>query len=276
MQTAQFQLHAEIEERHWWFVARRTIVRRLVESLAPPGNGTLIVDVGCGTGANIASFRDAYECLGVDASNEAIELARQRFPDVRFLAGFAPDSLGAAAQEASLFLMMDVLEHVSDDFEVLSRLVAASRPGAHFLLTVPADMALWSAHDASFGHYRRYDRRRFEQTWSGLPVTCRLLSHFNSRLYWLIRAIRFKNQLRGKAAGAAGTDFWLPAAPLNRLLERLFAGESNRLLRILAGSARPYTRGASLIAILRRDDGPAVVRQKPSDLPPDPAGGPGS
>lgn len=272
MQSAQFQLHAEIEERHWWFVARRMIVRRLVEALAPLQNRTLIVDVGCGTGANIASFRDAYDCLGVDASSEAIELAQQRFPNVRFLAGHAPDALGAAAQEAGLFLMMDVLEHVQDDFEVLSRLVAASRPGAHFLLTVPADMALWSAHDASFGHYRRYDRRRFERVWSGLPVTCRLLSHFNSRLYWLIRAIRCKNQLRGKAAGAAGTDFWLPAAPINRSLEWVFLGESKRLLRGLAGNARPYKRGASLIAVLRRNDGPAVVRQKPRDLPPDPVG----
>ena len=46
MQSAQFQLHADIEERHWWFVARREVFRRLIASLVPPGQGHLVVDVG--------------------------------------------------------------------------------------------------------------------------------------------------------------------------------------------------------------------------------------
>ena len=41
---------------------------------------------------------------------------------------------------------------------MLSGLLAAAAPGAYFLLTVPADESLWSEHDESFGHYRRYDR----------------------------------------------------------------------------------------------------------------------
>ena len=36
MQTEQFQLHAEIEQRHWWFVGRRHIMRRLIESRPAP------------------------------------------------------------------------------------------------------------------------------------------------------------------------------------------------------------------------------------------------
>ena len=46
MQTEQFQLHAEIEERHWWFVARRRIMGRLIAEVLPPGiwESTLAVD----------------------------------------------------------------------------------------------------------------------------------------------------------------------------------------------------------------------------------------
>ena len=162
MQTEQFQLHATYEERHWWFVARRQIVRRLVAAVLPPGRDSLILDVGCGTGANIADLASAYPCIGIDTSAEAIELARGRFPGVQFQVGVAPEDVGPAMQQVHLVTLMDVMEHVPDDFLLLSRLVAASSPGTHFLVTVPADNALWGSHDESFGHYRRYDRARLE------------------------------------------------------------------------------------------------------------------
>ncbi|HEY2251089.1 MAG TPA: class I SAM-dependent methyltransferase, partial [Planctomycetaceae bacterium] len=87
MQSAQFQLHAEIEERHWWFVARRRILRAIVEQLVPPSSEATVIDVGCGTGANLASLAADYRCIGVDTSSEAIRLARKRFPAVRFIRG---------------------------------------------------------------------------------------------------------------------------------------------------------------------------------------------
>jgi SAM-dependent methyltransferase len=270
MQSEQFELHADIEQRHWWFVARRRIMRQLVEQVLPPSPESVVVDVGCGTGANLAALAEAYDCVGIDASAEAVELARGRFPGVRFLAGRAPDDLGDLAARARLFMLMDVLEHVDDDFAMLSDLLAAARPGAHFLLSVPADESLWSEHDESFGHYRRYDRARLEQLWAGLPVTTLLVSHFNTRLLPLIRAVRWRNRRRGQAAGLGGTDFWLPTPPLNSLLQGIFAGESRRLLRSLAGRRdRGYTAGASLIAVLRREEGSIDVRRKPADLPPD-------
>jgi hypothetical protein len=165
---------------------------------------------------------------------------------------------------------MDVLEHVPDDFAVLSALLAAATPGTHFLLTVPADDALWGEHDRSFGHYRRYDRPRLEMLWAGLPVTPRLVSYFNARLYWPIRLIRERNRLRGEAAGQAGTDFWMPRPSVNRILQSIFAGESRRLGELLGGRRRRgYGRGASLVAVLRREKGEFSPRQKPPGIPPD-------
>ena len=269
MQSEQFQLHADIEQRHWWFVGRRRIIRRLIAEVIPPSPEATIVDVGCGTGANIAALADRYDCVGIDTSAEAIELARERFPDVRFLTGYAPSDLGELAGQARLFMMMDVLEHVGDDFAMLSELMAAASPGAYFLLTVPADESLWSEHDESFGHLRRYDRARFERVWADLPVSTLLVSYFNSRLCPLVRLIRARNRRRGRAAGAAGTDFWVPVGPVNRVLEATFAGEARRLLGLLGGRRRAYSSGASLVALLRREQGTIAVRSKPDDLPPD-------
>ena len=120
MQSPQFQLHAEIEQSHWWFVARRRIMRRIVREMLPPNRSTTLVDVGCGAGANIATLADDYHCVGIDTSGEAIELAKSRFPRVRYLHGYAPGDLGEIASQSRLFLLVDVLEHVSDDFALLN------------------------------------------------------------------------------------------------------------------------------------------------------------
>jgi SAM-dependent methyltransferase len=263
MQSEQFQLHAKIEERHWWFVARRRIVRQLVEEVLPPNAGKTVIDVGCGTGANIAALADGYRTIGIDTSAEAIELARTRFPQTEFTCGFAPDALGDKFGEADLVMLNDVLEHVPDDSALLSSLLAAAKPGTYFLITVPADMALWSPHDVAFGHYRRYDLSGFSQLWQDQPVTTLLATPFNSRLYPLVRWIREKNRNRGESSGAAGTDFDIPVAPINALLRTIFQSEGNRLVRSLGqGIDQTGRRGVSLITLLRRNQDP--TRQFPA------------
>jgi SAM-dependent methyltransferase len=270
MQSEQFELHARIEQRHWWFVARRRIMRRIVERLFKPDGRTTVVDVGCGTGANIAALADGYRCVGIDTSQEAVDLAARRFPDVQFLCGQAPDDLGDVAESARLFLLMDVLEHVSDDFELLSTLLAAATPGSNFLITVPAHLALWSPHDEAFGHYRRYDLQRLAAVWRGLPVSVRLCSYYNARLYPAVRAVRAVNRLLRRSSGADGTDFNLPAPAVNQFLERTFAGEADTLLNVLEGKrSRGYRTGVSLMAVLQREPGKIKVRGKPDSVAPD-------
>ncbi len=267
MQSAQFQLHAEIEQRHWWFVARREILTAVIHAVLPPSPDTTIIDVGCGTGANLATLADAYECIGIDSSSDAIELAKARFPQVAFMQGFAPRDLGPAIERARMILLTDVLEHVADDFELFSSLLAAAPIGTYFLITVPAELSLWSEHDRAFGHYRRYDVERFRRIWRGYSVSERFVSPFNSRLYPVVKAIRTYNHWRGRVGGMAGTDFRLPAPLANYALTRCFAGERHRLARMAIGEPlRPRHHGVSLMALLRREAGPAAARSKPGDV----------
>lgn len=267
MQSAQFQLHAQIEEQHWWFVARRRILADVIQAVLPPSRQTTIVDVGCGTGANLAHLAADYECVGIDTSADAIRLAQARFPGVQFIRGFAPRDLGTIVERTRLVLLTDVLEHVPDDFALFSELLAATQPGAYFLVTVPADLSLWSEHDEAFGHYRRYDADRFAAIWNGLPVRPVFVSHFNTRLYPVVKAIRSWNRLRGKSTGEAGTDFRMPSPKINRALAQVFAGESERLVRMAGGQVdSPYRRGVSLMALLKREAGPVEVRHKPANV----------
>ncbi len=269
MNEAQYNLHAEIEDRHWWFAGRRAIVRRLLECVVPPRPDALVIDVGCGTGANVAALSPSYRCLGLDESSQAIDHARTRFPGVEYVCGAGVGGCAPRFADASAVLLMDVLEHVEDDFSMLSQVLALLRLGAHVLITVPADPSLWTQHDESFGHWRRYDTERLRATWRGLPVEERLLSHFNARLYPLVKAVRAVTKHRSRAAGAAGTDFVVPPGPINWALERFFAGEARALERGIDRGAETYGHGASLIAILRRSEGEVAIRSKPAGLPAD-------
>ena len=173
MQTAQFQLHAEIEERHWWFVARRRIMRQIVREVLPPvarRPAVTVLDVGCGTGGNIAALAEDYRCVGIDTSAEAVALATQRFPRVEFVCGQAPKDVASLMPDVRMVLLMDVLEHVPDDVGLLGSLARAAVPGTYFLITVPADPRLWSGHDVAFGHYRRYEPQGLRGVWSNLPL----------------------------------------------------------------------------------------------------------
>jgi len=252
MTPEQFELFARIEQEHWWFVARRRIMRELVDVTVPSPDGALAVDIGCGTGGNIAALANRYRCVGIDESELAIAYARARFPHVEFVRSTDPATIASYVGQAGLVTCMDVVEHIEDDAAFLHQIVNAARPGATLLLTVPAGMELWSEHDVTNGHYRRYTIDGFAALWSGLPVRVRLLSAFNARLYPLVRAARALANRRGRAHGAAGTDFDMPPHAVNRTLERIFAGEVTALRRAVDTSRRPYSRGVSVIALLER------------------------
>ncbi len=247
MQPDQFAAHARVEEHHWWFTARRTILLRLLAAVAEPG--AAVADIGCGTGGNAAAVAAAgHPVLGLDASPEAVAHATARFPMAAFrLSGQAMEAAPHLAA-GGVALLTDVLEHVADDRALLSDVVGALPVGGHLILTVPADPMLWSAHDTAFGHHRRYDREMLAALVGEQPVTVRLLSPFNSRLRPLV-ALRRR---WGRATSSPGGDLDMPVGPFNQVLHRIFASEAAPLVAALDRGTAPFRRGVSLIAVLRR------------------------
>lgn len=229
-------------------------MRDVLAAVLPPDPRAVVVDLGCGPGANIAALADRYAVVGIDNAKEAIEHARERFAGVEFIRGIAPRDLGEIARSVSAYLVMDVLEHVRDPEALLASIVETLRPGGLVLITVPASMHLWSEQDVRLGHFRRYEPVDLRRSWAGLPVTELMLSHFNSRLYPAIRFVRGASRLFGRAWGREGSDMRVSKGPVNHLLTRIFSGESRRLVELARGERRrAYSRGVSLLALLRRD-----------------------
>jgi 2-polyprenyl-3-methyl-5-hydroxy-6-metoxy-1,4-benzoquinol methylase len=252
LKKSLYNLHEQIENKHWWFTARRKIIFQVLTCFVPPQDDLCIVNVGCGTGADLSNLSQSYRCIGLDASKSAVIAAQKRSPNSQIILGSSAGDLPKRRRgETRAWLFLDVLEHVKNERNFFSNFVEEMEPGETTIITTPANPKLWSSHDVSFGHYRRYTLETLSNIWVKLPFEIRLLSYFNTRLYpliWLIRIIDIK---LGKTIGQEETDFQLLPTFLNKMLHKLFYGEHKRFLGMIdQGSAYKY--GTSLIAVLTR------------------------
>lgn len=253
MQLPQFQAHADLEDRHWWFTARRRILLTLLKELVPPSPDRFVVDVGCGTGGNTAAVAKSYACIGVDPDTNAVTFARQKYPALTFIQGYAPADVKSEMLKADAVLLMDVLEHIEHDKAFVEDLLKSMKPGAFLFLMAPADPSLWSPHDAGFEHFRRYTLESFRALWKDAPAKERLASYCNRRLYPLVKLMRTLAKLRGKSLGQGSTDLSMPMKPVNVFLHELFADEDAVLLKTLRGKRkRGYRKGVSVFGVLER------------------------
>jgi SAM-dependent methyltransferase len=81
--------------------------------------------------------------------------------------------------EIDTVLAMNVLEHVEDDIESIKTISDTIRPGGKIILICPAQTLLYNALDRSFGHYRRYDKRKIISLASTIQAKIIELRYFN-------------------------------------------------------------------------------------------------
>ena len=112
MQSHHYPILYQVEETHWWYVGRRRIIRCLVEKISTALNNTnlRILDVGCGTGANLKMLADYGSVEGVDISPQAVEFCGQRGLDTVKLG--AVEHLPYEGDSFELVTALDVVEHL--------------------------------------------------------------------------------------------------------------------------------------------------------------------
>jgi SAM-dependent methyltransferase len=215
----------EMEDRHWWFRGRRAVIWSLMRRAGLPP-APRILDAGCGTGRNLVEFGRLGEAEGVDASEDAVAFCRRRGLDGvrRALLDELPYDDG----RFGLILATDVIEHLDDDRRALAELRRVAGTGARLVLTVPAYSWLWSEHDVSMHHRRRYtlgrlQRRVGEAGWRPL-----VRSYFFSVLLPAVAVVRTVRRL---APGRRRSDLTLAPAALGRALELPVLAEAKLIER---------------------------------------------
>lgn len=152
MRKEELSKLAGVEDDHWWFRERRELIASFIAGTTP-GRA---LDIGAAAGGNTRTLEEAgWKSTALEYDDSAVELARERGLDV--VQGDARD-LPFADGEFDLVVCYDVLEHIVEDDQVVAEIARVLRPGGRALIAVPADPALWSAHDDAVNHVRRYTR----------------------------------------------------------------------------------------------------------------------
>lgn len=161
MQQHTYAILRRVEESHWWFVGRRQIIKSFLARVVPGLKAERaevgqikILDVGCGTGANLELLSEFGEAEGVDVSSEALSFCQKR--GLLKVKEGAAEALPYADNSFDLVTGLDVVEHLDNDLAGLKEMRRVLRRGGRTLVFVPAFMFLWGVQDDISNHRRRY------------------------------------------------------------------------------------------------------------------------
>ena len=218
-----------LEESHWWFVGRRRIIASFVEqavnSLSKNGHTPRILDVGCGTGANLLMLNQYGDAHGVDVSPDALSFCHSRgLSNVQY--GEA-ECLPYEDHSFDIVTSIDVIEHLDDDVACLKEMRRILRPGGKAVLFVPAFMFLWSAKDEVVRHRRRYRLPQLQRAVEEAGFQIRHATYANLAFFPPILLARAMMRLLGLKTN----DEEMSISALNGIMGRLFGAERHWLRR---------------------------------------------
>ncbi len=220
MNTAEFDRMFAVEETHWWYRGRRSLVRTALDRFGPGGGDAAILDLACATGMSFRFLADYGSIRGIDISAETIRLCGERGIDRIVQA----DAMALPFHEGTydVVLALDAFEHFDDDVAAMAEVFRVLRPGGLLIATVPAFMALWSPHDEAYHHVRRYRRPQLRGRLESVGFHTERMSYSSMALFlpvWTLRRIR---ALRPQPQEDATSDFAVPMpAPVEWLADAI-------------------------------------------------------
>ncbi len=224
--------YSSFEKEHWWFKARRVILRTILAQSIPWRAGIPVLEIGVGPGENLYSlYPPSAQITGLepDPTNAALAAQRGTIPVVQGTVADIPRLF--QPMQFEVICLLDVLEHLPDPEAALRIIHAAMAPGGHLVLTMPAYQWLWGPQDIVNQHYCRYTlaRARAELGRAGWSVVRG--TYFNTLLFPFIAAWRLFPFRKQRRYQQHISDFELGARWMNSTLYRLFASEACWLRR---------------------------------------------
>jgi len=155
-------------DMHWWFLGKYKIVHKLIQKHVKVPYTPRVLDIGCGP----AYFARFYQYTGIDPNTEvnSSNIIKARIEDVEL----------ELTNKYDVILALDVLEHLEDDKVILRYLQNNLKDNGIMIITVPAHPWLFSEHDRTCGHYRRYTKKQLKELFRDFD--CKIY-YYNSLLF---------------------------------------------------------------------------------------------
>ncbi len=223
MDTHTYPILFTVEQSHWWHTGRRKIIAGFVEEICRrvTDRRPRILDVGCGTGANLLMLSKYGDAEGVDISEDALAFCRDRGLDkVRLGAG---EELPYDDATFDLVTALDVVEHMDNDLAGLKEMRRVLRPGGRVLLFVPTFMFLWGLQDDVSHHRRRYRLSQLRRVLEEAGFEIERTTYANITFFFPILLIRQLMRVTGIKAESENN---INVSAFNGVLGKLFGAES--------------------------------------------------
>lgn len=217
MQKSEYRNISRLENQHWWYKANREFVLSLLDKFLSP-KPSLILDLGCGSGGTTMALQKYGQVTGIDISSEALRFARRHF--ISSLRRADINHLPYPAAKFDAAVCLDVLYHKSvNTYQAIREAFRVLRPGAIFLIRVPAFSFLRGTHDAIVHGARRFTSTQVKQLVEQAGFKVLNLTYYNFFLLLPLFLYRRLN-LRHKS------DIRSVRPPLNFCLYRLLKFEA--------------------------------------------------
>ena len=181
MRESEFHDMAKIENSHWWYVGRRSILKSYLNKLHL-NKKSKILEIGSGTGSNI-KLLNKFGLVSILEPNKIalnyFEKKKLKIENIKI--GGCPNDL-IYSEKFDLVCLFDVLEHIDEDKKTINNISNILESNGYIFLTVPAYQWLWSDHDVRLMHKRRYNIQKLKNI---LPKNLEIeyLTYFNTFLF---------------------------------------------------------------------------------------------
>lgn len=193
--------------------------------------GSKVFDVGAGMGRMVSYYISSAErVVATDIFQHQVDYMNQRFKAFPYftaeLVDILDDNLDRFKGQFDTVICINVLEHLSDDYKAVARMMSLLDVGGCLILMVPAWQKLFCKMDENVGHYRRYDPGRLESIARKSGATI-VKHHYFNRLgiipYWLKGKKRFaKGESFSSSLNENNSRIYNFASVILEPLERIF------------------------------------------------------
>jgi SAM-dependent methyltransferase len=236
---------AEYEQNYWWHQGRLEIIQTYMKRACRNSLNSAILNVGCGTGGTIDMLEKFGKVENVDTSDEAIACTKKLgYESITKVDGI---DLPFGDKIYDIVGAFDVLEHIEDHRSALYEWKRVLKDDGAIVVTVPAYQWLWSQHDVSMHHWRRYTMKSLTAVAVDAGLRPERASYAISFSLPLVAGFRLGSNVIHRGS-VSDTSY----VPVSRAINKLFTS----LLKVEAKLHDKVSlpAGTSVITILRKSD----------------------